>query len=739
MGNSEEHKAYLVRPIEGTSSNIMTSRDVKFFPSQMPYRHPTVRRPICAAGDEQPEESEADDNAEFEVPEASEAPTSTKETAIKPQGVPIDASEPQGAPVSTIPRGFDVGTKVYVVDQDEKTQKWKIYEAIVDSVREDGIWLKFKGIKEVFGGYTPEYDVFRSKAAAEKELTDQERANPIFLKGNIFTMMSDDDKRKISSLLESDPQTREEMLAHPHRDGYVSAELLEMRQLAEQQVWTRVKRTKNMHVLGSRWVYKAKRDPSSGEITKFRSRLVAKGFKERYGKEFWETFSSNIKIEDVRLMLAVAAYYDYDLWHFDIKAYFLYGIMDELVYMSQPDGYHEGPPPGDPDEEVCQLKKAIYGTKQAQRCADKELKKGLLDLGIASIDSDNSLYYAREGNKIFICGMYVDDGLCFGNNDEFVQEKLNGLKKLFEIVVVKNPKVFLGMEIERDRIKGTTLLHQESSVMKLLGATGMMDCKPAKTPMQKGLILPNPSDVETNAEAKSFPFQSFVGQLLWLLGTRLDLCYAINVLSRYMSKWDDQAIAMLKRVVRYLKGKEKYGLIYLRGPKDAKIQDADDEPTKMSCMADADHASRDYDSKTTGSNLGAFGGNTISYSTKTHTIGISTSSGQAEALTCKQACHFIEWISALLKEINLRGRGPITLLQDNQSVISLSVNPVNHKRSKHYRVAMAYVRDLVERRVVKLEYCPTEDMVADVLTKALPEAQHWKLLKMARFGKPEWF
>ena len=79
------------------------------------------------------------------------------------------------------------------------------------------------------------------------------------------------------------------------------------------------------------------------------------------------------------------------------------------------------------------------------------------------------------------------------------------------------------------------------------------------------------------------------------------------------------------------------------------------------------------------------------------------------------------------------------MLQDNQSVISLSVNPVNHKRSKHYRVATAYVRDLVERRVVKLEYCPTEDMVADVLTKALPEAQHWKLLKMARFGKPEWF
>jgi hypothetical protein len=275
--------------------------------------------------------------------------------------------------------------------------------------------------------------------------------------------------------------------------------------------------------------------------------------------------------------------------------------------------------------------------------------------------------------------------------------------------------------------------------MKLLGATDMMDCKPAKTPMQTGLTLPNPSDVIMPPDAHRFRFQSYVGQLLWLLGTRIDLCFAINVLSRYMSKWDDQAIVMLKRVVRYLKGKEKYGLVYLRGPKDAKIQDADDEPTKASFLADADHASREYDSKTTGSHIGTFGDNTISFSTKAHAIGISTSSGQAEALTCKTVCHFIEWCSGLLKEIKLRGGGPITLLQDNQSVISFSVNPVNHKRSKHYRVAMSYVRDLVQRRIVELKYCSSEEMAADVLTKALPENQHWKLLKMVRFGKLEWF
>ena len=730
MGNSEDHKAYLVRPIEGADRGVLTSRDVTFFTSQMPYRHPTVRRPICAADDELLVESDMEQEDDHHgLPSPPEL--SDNEATEEPQGAIVQPSE--------VPRGYTQGSTVFVVDQHERTKQWRVYQVTVDSVREDGVWIKFKGKSEAFGGYTPEVDVFRSRGAAEKLLAAQEKANLVLSKGSIFSAMSNDDKKRITSLLETDPQTRAEMLKHPHRDGYTEAETLEMAQLHAMKVYELVERSPDMNVLGSRWVYKAKRDLTSGEISKFRARLVAKGFKERYGVEFWETFSSNIKIEDARMMLALAAYYDLPLWHFDIKAYFLYGKMDEKVYMEQPEGYHVGPPRGEPQSKVCQLLKAIYGTKQAQRCADKELKEAWAQVGVMPIMSDNSMYYARDGNRIFICGMYVDDGLCFGNDEEFVQEKLDGIRKAFDIVVIKDPKVFVGIQIERDRAKGTMLLHQEGAIMKLLGATGLTDCKPAKTPMQTGIILCNPNEITMSAEAKEFPYQHLVGQLLWLLGTRIDLCFTINVLSRYMSKWDDQAITMLKRALRYLRGKEKHGIVFVRGPKDAKLENADDEPTKIKFLADADHASRVYDSKTTGSFIGMHGDNTTIFSTKAHVVGISTSSGQAEALTCKLACHVIEWSSNLAKEIKIRGRGPIVLLQDNQSVISLSVNPINHKRSKHYRVAMAYVRDLVERLVVALQFCPGDEMAADVLTKALAEAQHWKLLKLVRFGKLEWF
>ena len=729
MGNSEDHKAFLVRPIEGDHTGVMTSRDVTFFPSQMPYRHPTVRRPICVNADEPLEESDVEPEDEVNAVEVPEVPAMQETT---PQGEQVVKSD--------VPRGYTPGSTVFVVDQHERTKQWRVYQVTVDSYRTDGVWIKFRGRSEAFGSYTPEVDVFRSRAAAEKLLSTQEKANPILEKGSIFSLMNEDDKRKISSLLETDPETRAEMLKHPHKEGYMAAEVLELSQLLEMKVYELVEREEGMNVLDSKWVYKAKRHLSSGEIDKYRSRLVAKGFKERYGMEYWETFSSNIKLEDARLMLAIAAYYDFDLWHFDIKAYFLYGVMDEEVYMRQPEGYHEGPSRGQPGEKVCRLLKAIYGTKQAQRCADKILKQAFIDVGVKPIMSDNSMYYAREGDKIFMCGMYVDDGICFSNDDAFLQEKLDGIRKVFEIIVIKHPKVFVGIQIERDRAKGTMLLHQEGAVMKLIGVTGLMDCKPALTPMQTGIILSNPTDMpDMSPEVKSFPYQSLVGQMLWLLGTRIDLSFSINVLSRYMSKWDEQAITMLKRAVRYLRGKERYGIVYARGPKNAKLEDADKEPNKMLFYGDADHASREHDSKSTGGFTKGLAGNTTSFCTKTHTTGISTSSGQSEAVTCKLVCQDAEWTSGMLKEIQIRGQGPMLLLQDNQSVISLSANPVNHKRSKHYRIAMAYVRDLVERLVIALDFCPTEVMAADVLTKPLSEAQHWKLLKILRFGKLEWF
>ena len=731
MGNGEDFKAYLVRPLEGSSDQVRASRDVTFFPSQMPYSHPLVKRPISISVDEE---------HEVEVAEAKDEPQDDKNVKVE---LNANAPEykPQGEvlPSSEISRGFTPGSKVYVVDKHEGTGKWKVYEVTVDSVRADGVYVKFRGKKEAYL-YHQDVDVFRSKAQAEKLLESTEKeAYPVVEQGSIFYAASNDDMQKLAQSIEKDPATREEMLIHPHREGYVDAEVVEMEQLHAQKVYELVERERNMNVLGNRWVYKAKRAPTSGEISKFRSRLVAKGFKERFGIEFTETFSSNIRMDAVRLMLALITYYDLDCWHFDIRAYFLYGELEENVYMEQPQGYHEGPAKGQPGELVCKLLKAIYGTKQAQRCADKVLRKAFADGGVHPIANDDSLYYARDGDKIFMCGMHVDDGLCLSNDVGFALEKIDYLKKVFELVVVKDPKVYVGIQIERDREKGIMLLHQEDSVLKLLTSSGLMDCNPASTPMQTGLVLKEPNAVVTGADERYFPYQSLVGQLIWLLGTRIDLSFPINVLTRYMSGWDSEAISLLKRVIRYLKGKEKLGIVYMRSEKGEKLERADEEPTKFTCAGDADHAGRVHDSKTTAGIMGFYADNVVSFNSKAHPIGVSTSSSQGEGVTCKLACQSVEFTSSQLAELKIRGKGPITLYQDNRSVICLAANPVNHKRSKHYRIAMHYVRDLVLRGVVKIQYLETHLMKADVLTKAMPEKRLNDLLKLCRFGSMDGF
>ena len=500
--------------------------------------------------------------------------------------------------------------------------------------------------------------------------------------------------------------------------------------MASQRVWVLVPREKNMNVLGCMWVYKTKRESESGAILRERSRLVAKGFKERYGIEYFETFSSNVRLDSVRLLLAIAAFYDLEIGHFDIRKYFLYGDMEEEVYMEQPPGYEVGKP----GELVCKLQKAIYGTKQAQRCADKKLEEAFEEMGVKATASDARLYVVWDDERVFMTGVYVDDGLCICNDKEFMKEKLSKLEKHFEIQVVMDPKAFVGIQIERDRTGGMMLLHQEDAVRRLIEGTRMVDCIPAQTPMQVGLQLPNPADIIMSVEDKEFPFQSVVGQLIWLLGTRLDCSYAINVLTRYMGKWDREVINAAKRVVRYLVGRERMGLQYRQDAEKRKIQDARSEATKMGFKSDSDHAGRLYDSKSTAGGSGDYGGNTYLFYTKTQKFGVATSTCQAESLAVKVLCNAIEWILGLAAELRVRGYGPAIVEQDNKSVIELSKNPIMHKRSKHFRIALHYFQDLVARDVIKLRYVCTNAMAADILTKALSESVHSNLLKIMNFG-----
>ena len=499
------------------------------------------------------------------------------------------------------------------------------------------------------------------------------------------------------------------------RDAYDAAEFLEAEQdelksIYEHNTWELVLKKPGMNILGNRFVYHRKRD-ESGKVIRRKARLVVQGFKMRPDIDFKETFSATVRTTAIRIIFAITAYYDLELLHGDIKTFFLYGRLKEDVYMHQVKGYEEAGP-----EYVCKVNQALYGTKQAAREANETLVKDLIEVGFKQCINDYLVFIIREDEEAMIMGVHVDDFVAGSTSIEFQNKIMDKIQKKYKMVLKQNPTMILGCQVDRDRVKGTIKIHQQSHVEKTLTMMNMADCKPVDSPMVPGLTLPEPSAVTMTDDDKELPFQRGVGLLIWLLITRIDIAFAVGVLCRYMAKYNDYLFKLMKRVLRYLKGTSDFGLEYKRAADKAKFSLVNVMILIMLC--DADNASRIHDSRSTTSWFAMLMNGIICFkSSVQRTIALSTV--ESEFVALKDACQEIEWLRALIQEMGITVKGPTVVKQDNQSTIKLAVNPVMHVKTKHFRVAQHYVRQLIKDNVITLEYMPTEDMLADILNKAL--------------------
>lgn len=181
--------------------------------------------------------------------------------------------------------------------------------------------------------------------------------------------------------------------------------------LIQNGTWSLVPFQPHMHVVDHKWVFRVKFH-SDGSVQRLKARLVAKGFQQQPGVDFAETFSPVVKPSTIRVMLSLAATYDWEIQQIDIDNAFLHSILFEDVYMSQPVGYINSEFP----TAVCKLHKAIYGLKQAPRAWFDTLRIALLQLGLLNSVSDSSLFYLADGDARLYVLVYVDDILLTGNN-----------------------------------------------------------------------------------------------------------------------------------------------------------------------------------------------------------------------------------------------------------------------------------------------------------------------------------
>ena len=286
----------------------------------------------------------------------------------------------------------------------------------------------------------------------------------------------------------------------------------------------------NRTTIKTRWVFKVK--PSvNGNPPRYKARMVAKGFTQRPGIDYNETFSPVVKMDSLRTILSLSAARNLDMTQLDVKPAFLYGEINEKIYLNQPEGFII---PGK-EREVCKLNKCIYGLKQASRVWNKHFNKFLQDFGLNPSVSDPCVYSCQQGEEFTIMAIWVDDGLICSNNKESATRILQYLNTHFEMrsgVV----DYFVGLKITRDWSKMTVYLSQPEYINKIIHKFHMEECQPKSLPADPNsrLVTNKKPLLEENAEKESFPYREAVGSLIYLAVTsRPDIAYAVNQVAQH--------------------------------------------------------------------------------------------------------------------------------------------------------------------------------------------------------------
>jgi len=156
---------------------------------------------------------------------------------------------------------------------------------------------------------------------------------------------------------------------------------------------------------------------------------VAKGFKQIQGVDYDETFSPVAMLKSIRILLAIAAYFDYEIWQMDVKTAFLNGNLSEDVYMTQPEGFVNPKNAG----KICKLQKSIYGLKQASRSWNLRFDEVIKGFGFIKNEEEPCVYKRTSGSALVFLVLYVDDILLIGNNIPMLDAVKSSLQKSFSM------------------------------------------------------------------------------------------------------------------------------------------------------------------------------------------------------------------------------------------------------------------------------------------------------------------
>ncbi|KAK8934128.1 hypothetical protein KSP39_PZI014435 [Platanthera zijinensis] len=475
----------------------------------------------------------------------------------------------------------------------------------------------------------------------------------------------------------------------------------ELHQFERNKVWELVPRPKDHSIVGTKWVFRNKLD-DQGVIVRNKARLVAQGYSQEEGIDYYQTFAPVARLEAIRIFLAYTAYKGFKVYQMDVKSAFLNGDIKEEVYVRQPPGFISSTYP----DHVFKLYKALYGLKQAPRAWYETLACFLLKNDFIRGKVDQTLFIRTHKSHTLLVQIYVDD-IIFGSTDSNLCKKFSNLMhSKFEISSMGELSFFLGLQVKQ-HAEGI-FISQTKYAKELVKKFGMSEASCMKTPMPTNAVLDTD---EHGKHVDQTTYRAMIGSLLYLTSSRPDIMFATCICARFQVSPRESHLTLVKRILRYVKSCPNLGLCY---PKDSGFE--------LTGFSDADYAGCRVDRKSTRGTCQFLGNRLVSWFCKKQTS-VSTSTAEAEYMEAESCCSQILWIQNQLLDYGYNLEGS-KIFCDNTSAISIAQNPVLHSRTKHIEIRHHFLRDNVEKNKIEIQYIPTNLQRGDIFTKPLDEKKH---------------
>ena len=544
--------------------------------------------------------------------------------------------------------------------------------------------------------------------------------NPTIERANITREVVSFHKALVANIHNGNPEPKTHFEAKQSKDWkhWWDAMCTEFKNMEEKKVWKIINKTElptGRKLIGNRWVYVLKDDG------RYRARTVAQGFSQVPGKDFHENHAPVVNDATFHLVLALKVLLKLEAGQFDIETAFLYGDLDEEIWMVIPDGYSDYVKEKhginiDRSTHCLKLEKALYGLVQAARQWWKKFKEVMKEINYTPSPVDPCLFTKIVNGKLSFVIIYVDDGGIFSTKED-IDEVINALGKVFKVKYLGKLEHFVGCHITENHSGDKLWIHQpkllkhlEEDFSKYITTT-----REYLTPAGAKTTIMRPQEDDNKiSDTEQTIYRSGVGMLLYLVKhSRPDIANQVRELSKVADGATPGHWKALIRMIKYvLDTKEKRlkiepkmdsdDLFYMEGISDSEY--SGDKDTRISVYGYIIY----------------FCGAPVSWKSKSGRS-VTLSSTEAEYFALSELAKEIIFLKQLVEYMGIKIRYPIIVRVDNVGAIYIANNYTTSQRTKHIDVRTHFVREFIEDGIIKIIFIKSEDNDADIFTKNTAE------------------